>query len=54
MKRNRNIRADDQEWVNFMDHMGTVNFRELCGDLADGKTELTRNKSGLLEIKKKK
>lgn len=54
MKRNRNIRADDQEWANFMSSMGTTAFRELVNDLADGKTELVRSRSGLLEVKRKK
>ena len=54
MKRNRNIRADDQEWANFMAHFGTEAFREICGTLASGKTELVRNRSGVLEIKRKK
>jgi hypothetical protein len=54
MRRNRNIRADNQEWSDFMAHMGTEAFRELCGSLASGKTELIRNRSGVLEIKRKK
>lgn len=51
---NRNIRATDQEWENFRLHMGTEAWRELCGDLASGETEIVRAGHGVLQIKRKK